>query len=119
MINMHLPAELLNFIVFFHAISCIKSLSRHRLLVAGIFGMNLKSYLEEHVVCGFLKSKHLPSFKYMSPFCLDSLSPGHVTTTLLFVFMQLAFWLTTAGIIVGAVVAFFIMYSYLRTRKIL
>ncbi|KAK6247296.1 hypothetical protein QUC31_018861 [Theobroma cacao] len=49
-------------------------------LVAGIFGMNLKSYLEEHVF---------------------------------------AFWLTTAGIIVGAVVAFFLMYSYLRTRKIL
>ncbi|WRX31724.1 Mg2+ transporter protein [Theobroma cacao] len=49
-------------------------------LVAGIFGMNLKSYLEEHVF---------------------------------------AFWLTTAGIIVGAVVAFFLLYSYLRTRKIL
>ncbi|KAL7202126.1 hypothetical protein ACSBR1_033743 [Camellia fascicularis] len=49
-------------------------------LVAGIFGMNLKSYLEEHVF---------------------------------------AFWLTTAGIIVGAVVAFFLMYSYLRARKIL
>lgn len=49
-------------------------------LVAGIFGMNLKSYLEEHV---------------------------------------LAFWLTTAGIIVGGVVAFFLMYSYLRIRKIL
>ncbi|XP_052185087.1 magnesium transporter MRS2-11, chloroplastic [Diospyros lotus] len=49
-------------------------------LVAGIFGMNLKSYLEEHVF---------------------------------------AFWLTTAGIIVGSVVAFFLMYSYLRARKIL
>ncbi|KAJ8768102.1 hypothetical protein K2173_021042 [Erythroxylum novogranatense] len=49
-------------------------------LIAGIFGMNLKSYLEEHV---------------------------------------LAFWLTTAGIIVGAVVSFFLMYSYLRARKIL
>ncbi|PSR86528.1 Magnesium transporter MRS2-11 like [Actinidia chinensis var. chinensis] len=49
-------------------------------LVAGIFGMNLRSYLEEHVF---------------------------------------AFWLTTAGIIVGAVVAFFLMYSYLRTRRIL
>lgn len=49
-------------------------------LVAGIFGMNLKSYLEEHAF---------------------------------------AFWLTTAGIIVGAVVAFFLMYSYLRARKIL
>lgn len=49
-------------------------------LVAGIFGMNLKSYLEEHVF---------------------------------------AFWLTTAGIIVGAVVAFFLMYWYLRARKIL
>ncbi|KAJ9178010.1 hypothetical protein P3X46_009930 [Hevea brasiliensis] len=49
-------------------------------LVAGIFGMNLKSYLEEHMF---------------------------------------AFWLTTAGIIVGAVVAFFMMYSYLRSRKIL
>ncbi|PNT21502.1 hypothetical protein POPTR_009G151400v4 [Populus trichocarpa] len=49
-------------------------------LVAGIFGMNLKSYLEEHVF---------------------------------------AFWLTTAGIIFGAVVAFFLTYSYLRTRKIL
>ncbi|XVF46825.1 hypothetical protein PTKIN_Ptkin03bG0059000 [Pterospermum kingtungense] len=49
-------------------------------LVAGIFGMNLRSYLEEHVF---------------------------------------AFWLTTAGIIVGGVVAFFLMYSYLRARKIL
>ncbi|BFG34581.1 hypothetical protein CerSpe_208550 [Prunus speciosa] len=49
-------------------------------LVAGIFGMNLRSYLEEHVF---------------------------------------AFWLTTAGIIVGAVVGFVLMYSYLRTRKIL
>ncbi|XP_059659314.1 magnesium transporter MRS2-11, chloroplastic [Cornus florida] len=49
-------------------------------LVAGIFGMNLKSYLEERVF---------------------------------------AFWLTTAGIIFGAVVAFFLMYSYLRVRKIL
>ncbi|KAF9676286.1 hypothetical protein SADUNF_Sadunf09G0123100 [Salix dunnii] len=49
-------------------------------LVAGIFGMNLKSYLEEHVF---------------------------------------AFWLTTAGIIFGAVVAFFLMYSYLRARRIL
>ncbi|XVE59485.1 hypothetical protein DITRI_Ditri05aG0049600 [Diplodiscus trichospermus] len=49
-------------------------------LVAGIFGMNLRSYLEEHVF---------------------------------------AFWLTTAGIIVGGIVAFFLMYSYLRARKIL
>ncbi|XP_077253114.1 magnesium (Mg) transporter 10 [Tasmannia lanceolata] len=48
-------------------------------LVAGIFGMNLKSYLEEHVF---------------------------------------AFWLTTAGIIVGGVAAFFILYSYLRAKKI-
>ncbi|XP_054812197.1 magnesium transporter MRS2-11, chloroplastic-like [Prosopis cineraria] len=49
-------------------------------LVAGIFGMNLKSYLEEHVF---------------------------------------AFWLTTAGIIVGAVITFFLMYYYLKARKIL
>ncbi|KAE9461324.1 hypothetical protein C3L33_06784, partial [Rhododendron williamsianum] len=49
-------------------------------LVAGIFGMNLKSYLEEHVF---------------------------------------AFWLTTAGIIFGAVIAFFLMYTYLRVRKVL
>ncbi|KAK4788977.1 hypothetical protein SAY86_020296 [Trapa natans] len=49
-------------------------------LVSGIFGMNLKSYLEEHVF---------------------------------------AFWLTTAGIIFGAAVAFFLMYSYLKTRKVL
>ncbi|XP_022860641.1 magnesium transporter MRS2-11, chloroplastic-like [Olea europaea var. sylvestris] len=49
-------------------------------LVAGIFGMNLKSYLEERAF---------------------------------------AFWITTTGIIVGAVVAFFILYSYLRKRKIL
>ncbi|KAG2274517.1 hypothetical protein Bca52824_057072 [Brassica carinata] len=48
-------------------------------LVAGIFGMNLKSYLEEQ------------------PF---------------------AFWLTTGGIILGAAVGFFLMYSYLRKRKI-
>ncbi|KAJ4724972.1 Magnesium transporter MRS2-like protein [Melia azedarach] len=49
-------------------------------LVAGIFGMNLKSYLEEHLF---------------------------------------AFWLTTAGIIVGAVVGFFLTYSYLKARKVL
>ncbi|XP_072951656.1 uncharacterized protein [Typha angustifolia] len=49
-------------------------------LVAGIFGMNLKSYLEEHVF---------------------------------------AFWLTTAGIIAGAVASFFFMYSYLKRRRIL
>ncbi|KAK7272196.1 hypothetical protein RJT34_28648 [Clitoria ternatea] len=48
-------------------------------LVAGIFGMNLKSYLEEHMF---------------------------------------AFWLTTAGIVLGGVIAFFLMYSYLRARKI-
>ncbi|KZV47180.1 hypothetical protein F511_05231 [Dorcoceras hygrometricum] len=49
-------------------------------LIAGIFGMNLRSYLEEHVF---------------------------------------AFWLTTAGIFVGALIGFFLMYSYLRKRKIL
>ncbi|XP_028777241.1 magnesium transporter MRS2-11, chloroplastic isoform X2 [Neltuma alba] len=49
-------------------------------LVAGIFGMNLKSYLEEHVF---------------------------------------AFWLTTGGIIVGAVIGFFLVYYYLKARKIL
>ncbi|KAK1435108.1 hypothetical protein QVD17_00868 [Tagetes erecta] len=49
-------------------------------LVSGIFGMNLRSYLEEHVC---------------------------------------AFWLTTAGIVFGAIVAFFLTYSYLRAKKIL
>lgn len=49
-------------------------------LVAGIFGMNLRSYLEEHVF---------------------------------------AFWFTTAGIMVGIVMGFFLMYSYLKKRKIL
>ncbi|GAA0147663.1 RNA splicing factor [Lithospermum erythrorhizon] len=49
-------------------------------LVAGIFGMNLKSYLEEHMY---------------------------------------AFWFTTAGIFVGAAIAFFLMYAYLKARKIL
>ncbi|MFS7915804.1 putative Mg2+ transporter protein, CorA-like/Zinc transport protein ZntB [Helianthus anomalus] len=49
-------------------------------LVSGIFGMNLRSYLEEHVF---------------------------------------AFWLTTGGIIFGALVAFFLTYSYLRAKKIL
>lgn len=48
-------------------------------LVAGIFGMNLKSYLEERVF---------------------------------------AFWFTTSGIIIGGIVVFFIMYNYLRARKI-
>lgn len=48
-------------------------------LVAGIFGMNLKSYLEEHVA---------------------------------------AFWLTTAAIIMGGIATFFLMYSYLKKRKI-
>ncbi|KAK8961827.1 hypothetical protein KSP40_PGU017334 [Platanthera guangdongensis] len=49
-------------------------------LVAGIFGMNLKSYLGEQAF---------------------------------------AFWLTTAGILAGALVAFFVVYYYLRRRKIL
>ncbi|KAI7729121.1 hypothetical protein M8C21_002184 [Ambrosia artemisiifolia] len=49
-------------------------------LVSGIFGMNLRSYLEEHVF---------------------------------------AFWLTTGGIVFGAIVAFFLTYSYLRAKKIL
>ncbi|CAM8952870.1 unnamed protein product [Rhodiola kirilowii] len=49
-------------------------------LVAGIFGMNLRSYLEENMF---------------------------------------AFWVTTSGIIAGAVVAFFLMYWYLKKRKIL
>lgn len=49
-------------------------------LVAGIFGMNLRSYLEEHVS---------------------------------------AFWYTTAGIMIGIVVGFFLVYSYLKKRKIL
>ncbi|XP_004487546.1 magnesium transporter MRS2-11, chloroplastic [Cicer arietinum] len=48
-------------------------------LVAGIFGMNLRSYLEERVF---------------------------------------AFWLTTAGIIIGGIIVFFLMYNYLRERKI-
>ncbi|XP_062214955.1 magnesium transporter MRS2-A, chloroplastic [Phragmites australis] len=49
-------------------------------LVAGIFGMNLKSYLEMNAW---------------------------------------AFWATTGGIVVGAVAGFFLMYSYLKARKIL
>ncbi|KAL2937528.1 Magnesium transporter MRS2-A chloroplastic [Bienertia sinuspersici] len=49
-------------------------------LIAGIFGMNLKSYLEEHVF---------------------------------------AFWTTTAGIMIGIVIGFYLMYSYLKKRKIL
>lgn len=67
------------------------------------------------------KVKKLTVFKYMSrfQFSMDLFSLGHVTITILFYLMQFAFWLTTAGIIVGAVVAFFLMYSYLKTRKIL
>ncbi|KAG2536092.1 magnesium transporter MRS2-A, chloroplastic-like [Panicum virgatum] len=49
-------------------------------LVAGIFGMNLKSYLETNAW---------------------------------------AFWATTGGIVVGALAGFFLMYSYLKARKIL
>ncbi|XP_021732848.1 magnesium transporter MRS2-11, chloroplastic-like isoform X2 [Chenopodium quinoa] len=49
-------------------------------LIAGIFGMNLRSYLEEHVF---------------------------------------AFWTTTAGIMIGIVVGFYLMYVYLKKRKIL
>ncbi|KAL8029685.1 hypothetical protein ABFX02_14G240800 [Erythranthe guttata] len=49
-------------------------------LIAGIFGMNLRSYLEEQVF---------------------------------------AFWITTGGIFFGAVVGFFLMYLYLRKKKIL
>ncbi|OQU91190.1 hypothetical protein SORBI_3001G135100 [Sorghum bicolor] len=49
-------------------------------LIAGIFGMNLQSYLETNAW---------------------------------------AFWATTGGIVVGAVAGFFLMYSYLKARKIL
>ncbi|KAI5063951.1 hypothetical protein GOP47_0020621 [Adiantum capillus-veneris] len=49
-------------------------------LVAGIFGMNLKSYLEGNAI---------------------------------------AFWLTTAGIVLGGIVLFFLMYNHLKRRKIL
>ncbi|ONM07765.1 magnesium transporter12 [Zea mays] len=49
-------------------------------LSVGIFGMNLKSYLETNAW---------------------------------------AFWVTTGGIVVGAVAGFFVVYSYLRARKIL
>ncbi|XP_041990336.1 magnesium transporter MRS2-11, chloroplastic-like [Salvia splendens] len=49
-------------------------------LFAGIFGMNLRSHLEERVF---------------------------------------AFWLTTSAIFVGALLGFFIMYAYLRQKKIL
>ena len=36
-----------------------------------------------------------------------------------FVLEQWAFWATTGGIAVGAVAGFFIMYKYLKDRKIL
>eukprot|EP00250_Pteridium_aquilinum_P010934 c19724_g3_i1 orf=228-1778(-) len=49
-------------------------------LVAGVFGMNLRSYLEGSAV---------------------------------------AFWLTTAGIVLGGIILFFIMYNHLKKRKIL
>ncbi|KAG2546833.1 magnesium transporter MRS2-A, chloroplastic-like [Panicum virgatum] len=49
-------------------------------LVAGIFGMNLKSYIETNAW---------------------------------------AFWATTGGIVVGALAGFFLVYSYLKARKIL
>ncbi|GLJ05180.1 hypothetical protein SUGI_0012890 [Cryptomeria japonica] len=49
-------------------------------LIAGIFGMNLKSYLEERAF---------------------------------------AFWLTTGGIIFGAMALFVLMHSYLKNRKVL
>lgn len=41
-----------------------------------------------------------------------------IKITKFFYLMQLAFWLTTAGIIIGGIIAFFLMYSYLRARKI-
>jgi hypothetical protein len=34
-------------------------------------------------------------------------------------FEQWAFWATTGGIVVGAVAGFFLVYSYLKARKIL
>lgn len=73
--------------------------------------MNLKSYLEEQVVyiIGPLRTEFLSLFLLVDiiySFCF------------LLVFIQFAFWLTTAGIIVGAVFTFFLMYSYLKARKI-
>lgn len=85
-------------------------------LIAGIFGMNLKSYLEEHVVCclciSLTLSLQLLTYSY---FLLSLNNVTHVMIDL----MQFAFWLTTAGIIVGAVVGFFLMYWYLKKRKVL
>jgi len=42
-----------------------------------------------------------------------------VNYLLLYFIVQWAFWLTTGGIVAGAVIAFFIMYSYLKSKKIL
>lgn len=84
-------------------------------MVSGIFGMNLKSYLEERVVSCCLKSYStydlLCSFWKLLAISLFKL-------TIFVDVMQFAFWLTTSGIIVGGIIVFFLMYNYLRARKI-
>ena len=84
-------------------------------MTSGIFGMNLKSYLEEHVVCELVSEVLFPA--WFTLFLVEAVINQSLITTCLDV-MQLAFWLTTAGIIVGGIVTFFLMYSYLRARKI-
>jgi hypothetical protein len=84
-------------------------------MISGIFGMNLKSYLEEHVVSYCLQSYSMHDL--LGSF-LKLLAISLVKLTIFVVVMQFAFWLTTSGIIISSIVVFFLMYNYLRARKI-
>lgn len=84
-------------------------------MISGIFGMNLKSYLEERVVSYCLQSYSI--YDLLGSFW-KLLAISLVKLTIFVDLMQFAFWLTTSGIIIGGIVVFFIMYNYLRARKI-
>jgi magnesium transporter len=93
----------------------LDSISKSTFMISGIFGMNLKSYLEEHVVSYCLQSYSMHDL--LGSF-LKLLAISLVKLTIFVVVMQFAFWLTTSGIIISSIVVFFLMYNYLRARKI-
>lgn len=72
------------------------------MLAAGIFGMNLKSYLEEPVVCPWV-STCMPKFLILMFAFLSLLMPS--------LWFLSSHFGPTARIIVGAVVGFFILNS--------
>jgi len=67
--------------------------------------------------CGELLSTTYSIYDLLGSFW-KLLAISLVKLTIFVDLMQFAFWLTTSGIIIGSIVVFFLMYNYLRARKI-